>query len=100
MKRFGFACGVCVLSATMLLGADQDVITPGDNLVVEGIPPIPAQLAESANRYTELRGASLLDFLDAERTYRANQLAYRQSLATYMTALEEMRQAAGTRNLP
>lgn len=44
--------------------------------------------------------ASLLDFLDAERTYRANQLAYRQTLASYMTALEQMRQAAGTRNLP
>lgn len=45
-------------------------------------------------------GTSLLDFLDAERTYRANQLAYRQALAAYMTALEQMRQAAGTRNLP
>ena len=43
---------------------------------------------------------SLLDFLDAERTYRGNQLAYRQALATYMTSLEQMRQAAGTRNLP
>ena len=53
------------------------------------------------SEYAYKRGAaSLLDFLDAERTYRANQLAYRQALATYMTALEQMRQAAGTRNLP
>ena len=44
--------------------------------------------------------ASLLDFLDAERSYRANQLAYRQALASYMTALEQLRQATGTRNLP
>ncbi len=44
--------------------------------------------------------ASLLDFLDAERTYRANQLAYRQTLATYMTSLEQLRQAVGTRSLP
>jgi len=44
--------------------------------------------------------ASLLDFLDAERTYRANQLGYRQALASYMTALEQMRQAVGTRNFP
>jgi cobalt-zinc-cadmium efflux system outer membrane protein len=53
------------------------------------------------SEYAYKRGAaSLLDYLDAERTYRANQLAYRQALATYMTALEQMRQAAGTRNLP
>lgn len=45
-------------------------------------------------------GASLLDFLDSERTYRANQLAYRQALAASMTALEQIRAAAGTRNLP
>jgi outer membrane protein, heavy metal efflux system len=53
------------------------------------------------SEYAYKRGAaSLLDYLDAERTYRANQLAYRQALAAYMTALEQMRQAAGTRNLP
>jgi cobalt-zinc-cadmium efflux system outer membrane protein len=44
--------------------------------------------------------ASLLDFLDAERSYRANQLAYRQALAAYMVSLEQLREAAGTRNLP
>jgi cobalt-zinc-cadmium efflux system outer membrane protein len=53
------------------------------------------------SEYAYKRGAaSLLDYLDAERTYRVNQLAYRQALATYMTALEQMRQATGTRNLP
>jgi cobalt-zinc-cadmium efflux system outer membrane protein len=44
--------------------------------------------------------ASLLDFLDAERSYRATQLAYRQALASYLLALEELREAVGTRNLP
>jgi cobalt-zinc-cadmium efflux system outer membrane protein len=43
--------------------------------------------------------ASLLDFLDAERTYRSTELNYRQALATYMTALEQLRQAVGTREL-
>lgn len=53
------------------------------------------------SEYAYKRGAvSLLDYLDSERTYRANQLAYRQALASYMTALEQMRQAEGTRNLP
>ncbi len=43
--------------------------------------------------------ASLLDFLDAERSYRSTQLAYRQALASYMTALEQLKQGVGTRNL-
>jgi outer membrane protein, heavy metal efflux system len=45
-------------------------------------------------------GASLLDFLDAERSYRATELAYRQALASYMTAVEQLKEAVGTRNLP
>ena len=51
--------------------------------------------------YAYQRGAvSLLDFLDAERSYRATQLAYRQALASYLLALEQLRQAVGTRALP
>jgi outer membrane protein, heavy metal efflux system len=45
-------------------------------------------------------GASLLDWLNAERTYRATELAYRQALASYLTALEQLREAVGTRTLP
>jgi cobalt-zinc-cadmium efflux system outer membrane protein len=60
-----------------------------------------AQKSRDISEYAYKKGAaSLLDFLDAERTYRTNQLAYRQALASYMTALEQMRQAVGTRNLP
>jgi outer membrane protein, heavy metal efflux system len=60
-----------------------------------------AQQSRDISEYAYKRGAaSLLDFLDAERTYRTNQLAYRQALASYMTALEQMRQAVGTRTLP
>lgn len=60
-----------------------------------------AKQSRDISEYAYRRGAaSLLDFLDAERTYRANQLAYRQALANYMLALEQLRQAVGTRNLP
>jgi outer membrane protein, heavy metal efflux system len=53
------------------------------------------------SEYAYQRGAaSLLDFLDAERSYRATQLGYRQSLAAYLTSLEQVRQAVGTRSLP
>jgi cobalt-zinc-cadmium efflux system outer membrane protein len=44
--------------------------------------------------------ATLLDFLDAERSYRSTQLAYRQAVAAYMLSLEQLRQAIGTRSLP
>jgi cobalt-zinc-cadmium efflux system outer membrane protein len=44
--------------------------------------------------------ASLLDFLDAERSFRATQLGYRQALASYLQALEQLREAVGTRSLP
>jgi cobalt-zinc-cadmium efflux system outer membrane protein len=60
-----------------------------------------AKQSRDITEYAYKRGAaSLLDFLDAERTYRSNQLAYRQALASYMTAVEQMREATGTRNLP
>jgi outer membrane protein, heavy metal efflux system len=60
-----------------------------------------AKKSRDISEYAYQKGAaSLLDFLDAERSYRANQLAYRQALASYMTALEQMRQAVGTRDLP
>jgi len=60
-----------------------------------------SQDSRDISEYAYQRGsARLLDFLDAERSYRAIQLAYRQALATYMGALEQLRQAVGTRNLP
>jgi outer membrane protein, heavy metal efflux system len=45
-------------------------------------------------------GIALLDFLDAERSYRAAELGYRQTLASYLLALEQLREAVGARNLP
>jgi cobalt-zinc-cadmium efflux system outer membrane protein len=60
-----------------------------------------AKESRDISQYSYQRGAaSLLDYLDAERTYRANQLAYRQALAAYMVSLEQLRSAVGTRNLP
>ena len=60
-----------------------------------------AQDSRDISEYAYKRGAaSLLDFLDAQRSYRATQLAYRQALASYMTALEQLKEALGTRNLP
>jgi len=59
-----------------------------------------AEDSRDISEYAYKRGAaSLLDFLDAERSYRATQLAYRQALATYMLAVEQLREVVGTRKL-
>ena len=60
-----------------------------------------SQESRDISQYAYQRGAaSLLDYLDSERSYRATQLAYRQALASYMLALEQLRQAVGIRSLP
>jgi cobalt-zinc-cadmium efflux system outer membrane protein len=60
-----------------------------------------AEDSREISEYAYKRGAaSLLDFLDAERSYRATQLAYRQALATFMLAIEQLREVVGTRKLP
>jgi outer membrane protein, heavy metal efflux system len=53
------------------------------------------------SEYAYRHGATpLLNFLVAERNYRAVELAYRQALATYVTSVEQLRQAVGSRSLP
>jgi len=60
-----------------------------------------AKESRDISEYSYRHGAaSLLDYLDAERSYRATELAYRQALATYLIAVEQLREAAGTRSLP
>jgi cobalt-zinc-cadmium efflux system outer membrane protein len=60
-----------------------------------------AKESRDISEYAYRHGAaSLLDFLDAERSYRATQLAYRQALASYLLGLEQLREAVGTRSLP
>jgi cobalt-zinc-cadmium efflux system outer membrane protein len=60
-----------------------------------------AQDSRDISEYAYKRGAaSLLDFLDAERSYRATQLAYRQALANYLISIEQLKESVGTRTLP
>ena len=47
--------------------AQPAVIKPGDNLVVENIPPVPAAIAEKANQYGEFRSATLQDWHPTKR---------------------------------
>jgi cobalt-zinc-cadmium efflux system outer membrane protein len=59
-----------------------------------------AQKSREISEYAYGRGGiALLDFLNAERGYRATELAYRQAVAAYVTSLEQLRQAVGSRSL-
>ncbi len=44
-----------------------DVFQPNENLVVEGIPPIPSSLVEQVGRYTEFRAAAPLSWHPTRR---------------------------------
>lgn len=44
------------------LSAQAPLIAPTENLVVESIPAIPASMADQVRKYTEARGAGLLDW--------------------------------------
>jgi dipeptidyl aminopeptidase/acylaminoacyl peptidase len=56
-----------LLASTVPAAAQDEVIAPGDNLVVEGVPKIPASLAEEVGRYTEFRGAGLASWHPTRR---------------------------------
>lgn len=45
----------------------NDIILPGDNLIVEGVPPIPRSLADGLRRYTEFRAAAFADWHPTRR---------------------------------
>ena len=59
-----------------------------------------AKQSRDISEYAFRRGATpLLNFLQAQRSYDAIELSYRQALAAYLTAIEQLRQAVGTRSL-
>lgn len=57
------------------------------------------QSREISNYAYQKGAASLLDLLDAERSYRAVQLAYRQALSTYMLSTEQINYVVGKKVL-
>jgi dipeptidyl aminopeptidase/acylaminoacyl peptidase len=64
---------VAALAATALVLsqhgvlAQSDTLAPTPNLVVEGLPPIPAALGSEVRRYTESRSATLADWHPTRR---------------------------------
>jgi dipeptidyl aminopeptidase/acylaminoacyl peptidase len=58
---------VLVLSAGMA-GADEPVVAPPERLVVDGVPPVPAALADTIARYGAYRSAALVDWHPQDRS--------------------------------
>jgi len=58
---------VLIIFLTTVALPQTGEIVPNENLVVEGVPKIPAALAEDADRYTNFRGASLDSWDPVER---------------------------------
>ncbi len=50
---------IIMLAASLPGLAQNDVVAPNENLVVEVVPPVPASLAEGVERYSNFRGAAL-----------------------------------------
>ncbi|WP_300631261.1 S9 family peptidase [Mastigocoleus sp. MO_188.B34] len=50
-----------------MVSAQQPTITPGDNLVVEGLPQIPVSLVDTVERYTQFRSASIASWHPTKR---------------------------------
>ncbi|MES1257994.1 MAG: TolC family protein [Acidobacteriota bacterium] len=60
-----------------------------------------ATQSRDISTYAWKRGAAtILDVLEAERSYRAAQLAYRQALAAHMIAAEQVNEAVGRQVIP
>src|SRR5579863_9493794 len=60
-KRLGFLFALMCIVAGSTRGQEV-VIAPPESLVVDGVPKIPAALAETAGRYGSYRSATLADW--------------------------------------
>ena len=59
---FAVATLACVGFVAQPTFAQDGTIAPGENLVVDGVPAIPASLAETAGRYGSFRTATMADW--------------------------------------
>ena len=67
MAARAFAAFLLASLAIVVPDAQVRTVAPGENLVAEGIPPIPASLADDVRRYTESRAAQFADWHPTRR---------------------------------
>ena len=80
-----------VLSAYASFQTDEKIIS----LYESGYLNQARQSLDIATYVYQQGSGNLLDLLDAERTYRSTQLAYRQALAAYMLSVQQINFAVG-----
>ncbi|MEO0970914.1 MAG: S9 family peptidase, partial [Cyanobacteria bacterium J06639_18] len=66
-SRFFATLLAVFLLPVLMVSAQQPTITPGDNLVVEGLPQIPVSLVDTVERYTQFRSASIASWHPTKR---------------------------------
>jgi dipeptidyl aminopeptidase/acylaminoacyl peptidase len=67
MKRCALAFAGVLLWCVVGIAGQDAVVTPPESLVVDGVPKIPASLAETAGRYGAYRNAAIADWHPTER---------------------------------
>jgi dipeptidyl aminopeptidase/acylaminoacyl peptidase len=67
MKRLWLVLATSLLLCTPAVWAQERIVAPPENLFVEGVPAIPAGLADTAGRYGAYRTAGLADWHPTER---------------------------------
>lgn len=85
-----------VVNAYYSLKSNEEIV----NLYESGYLKQATDSRDISNYAYQRGAASILDLLDAERSYRATQLAYRQALAAQMIAAEQINQATGAQVIP
>jgi dipeptidyl aminopeptidase/acylaminoacyl peptidase len=60
-KKLSSTLLLAVLSSC-LFAQDKNTIKPGENLIIDGIPPLSTEIAQEVKRYTESRGAGFADW--------------------------------------
>jgi Dipeptidyl aminopeptidases/acylaminoacyl-peptidases len=66
-RKQWMSAGTILLMAAASLGAEEPTITPPESIIAEGVPKIPASLAETAGRYGAYRSAGLADWNPVNR---------------------------------
>lgn len=98
MKRY-ILMAVIFFAAGCLSTGQESTVALGENLVVEGVPKIPASLSETVGRYTENRDAFQTDWHPTRRemiigtrfanTYQAHIVAMPQGARRQLTFFPE-----------
>jgi dipeptidyl aminopeptidase/acylaminoacyl peptidase len=68
MKKYLLVLSGLLLFFAPFLSSQDAVVSPPDSLVVQGVPPMPVTLAETAGRYAAYRAARVVDWHPTERS--------------------------------